>query len=77
MVTRAEYETLLEKMGRLAEEMEDIRQTLLRSRPGDRKRSEEAWSNLMRLSKQISAKWQGPSVVEEIRAQRNRGRSAS
>lgn len=73
MVTRAEYETLLEKMGRLAEKMEDIRQTLLRSRPGDREQSEEAWSNLMRLSKEISAKWQGPSAVEEIRAQRSKG----
>lgn len=73
MATRAEYKTLLKKMDHLTEEMEGIRQMLLKSKPQDEKQSEEAWSNLMRLSKQISAKWQGPSAVEEIRSQRNRG----
>lgn len=73
MVTRAEYKTLLKKMDHLTEEMEDIRQMLLKSRPQDEEQSEEAWGNLMSLSKEISAKWQGPSVVEEIRAQRNKG----
>ncbi len=55
MVTRTEYEVLLKRISRLTEEMEDIRQVLLRSKPRDGKRSEEAWSNLMRLSEEIAS----------------------
>lgn len=73
MVTRTEYEVLFERISRLTEGMEDIQQALLRSKPRDGKCSEEAWSNLMGLSEEISAKWQVPSAVEEIRAQRSKG----
>jgi len=73
MVTRAEYEVILKKIDHLSKEMEDIRQVLLRSKPRDGKRSEEAWNDLMKLSEEISAKWQGPSAAQEIRAQRSTG----
>ncbi len=73
MVTRAEYEVLLKKIDHLTKEMEDIRQVLLESRPRDGKGADEAWNNLMKLSEEISAKWQGPSAAQEIRAQRSKG----
>lgn len=73
MVTRTEYEALIEKTGHLAEEMEVIRRLLLESRPRDRKAADEAWKNLMELSEEISAKWQGPSAAQEITAQRSKG----
>jgi hypothetical protein len=73
MLTQAEYRALIEKLDRLTEEIEGLRQAFLSSRPRHTERSEEAWNNLLSLTKKISANWQGPSVVEEIRAQRAKG----
>lgn len=73
MLTQAEYKALIEKLDRLAEEIEGLRQVLLRSKPCHPERSKEVWNNLLKLSKEISAKWQGPSASEEIRIQRDKG----
>jgi len=64
-------EALLEKIDRLMKEMGDIRRGLLKVESQDKR--EEAWDNLMRLSEEVSAKWQGPSAVDEIKAQRDKG----
>lgn len=72
MITRTEYETLIKKVDKLSREMEDIRRMLLNSDPNNSTRSKEAWRKLMKLSKKVSAKWQGPSVTMEIRDQRNK-----
>lgn len=73
MLTQAEYKALVEKLDRLTEEVEGLRQAFLSSQPRHTERSEEAWNNLLSLTKKISANWQGPFVVEEIRAQREKG----
>jgi uncharacterized protein YlxW (UPF0749 family) len=73
MLTQAEYKALAEKLDRLTEEVEGLRQAFLSSRPRHTERSDEAWNNLLELSKKISANWQGPSAAEEIRAQRDKG----
>lgn len=73
MVTRIEYEALLKKVDHMSKEMEDVRRLLLESKPRDEKEADEIWNNLMKLSEEISAKWQGPSAVKEIRAQRSKG----
>jgi len=64
-------EAILEKIDRLIKEMEDIRRGLLKVQ--DAEEREKAWDNLMRLSEEVSAKWQGPSAVDEIKAQRDKG----
>jgi len=61
---------ILEKIDRLIKEMEDIRRGLLKVQ--DAEEREKAWDNLMRLSEEVSAKWQGPSAVDEIKAQRDK-----
>ncbi len=38
----------------------------------DLKKTKEAWRDMQKLSKEISKKWKGPSVVEEIRDQRTK-----
>ncbi len=38
----------------------------------DKQKTENAWKNLLNTSKQISKKWKGPSVVKEIRKQREK-----
>jgi len=63
-------EAILEKIDRLIKEMEDIRRGLLKVQ--DAEEREKAWDNLMRLSEEVSAKWQGPSAVDEIKAQRDK-----
>jgi len=61
---------ILEKIDRLIKEMEDIRRGLLKVQ--DAEEREKAWDNLMRLSEEVSAKWQGQSAVDEIKAQRDK-----
>jgi len=73
MTSYTKREALLEKINLISKEIEDIRQNLLGASLLDKKEGEEAWNNLMRLSEEISAKWEGPSAVEEIRNQRERG----
>ena len=73
MITRTEYKKLLKKVDQLSEEIEEIRKMLFHQKPGNGDSSREAWSNLMKLSRDISTRWEGPSAAEEIRDQRNKG----
>lgn len=73
MVTRVEYEELCKKIDHLAEEIKELQQVLRPSKTSAGEESEEAWKNLMELVEEISASWQGPDAVEEIRAQRSWG----
>ena len=63
---------LLKKVKLISEEIEDIRQSLLIADQKSKKEGKQAWNKLMKLSDEISAKWQGPSAMEEINRQRNR-----
>lgn len=45
---------------------------LLINRPMDKKRMEQIKSDWEKIRKEASAKWKGPSVVEEIRDQRTK-----
>jgi antitoxin component of MazEF toxin-antitoxin module len=42
------------------------------SKPVDRKKAEQIKSDWEKLRKEVSAKWKGPSAVEEIRDQRTK-----
>jgi len=73
MALYTKYEILLEKINLIFKELEDSRQSVLRAEPQSKKEGEQAWNNLMKLSDEISARWQGPPAVEEIRYQRSKG----
>ena len=66
------YEYLLKKVKLISEEIEDIRQNLLIADQKSKKGGKQAWNKLMKLSDEISARWQGPSAMEEINHQRNK-----
>ena len=38
----------------------------------DKEKTEKAWKDLMEASKDISRLWEGPSAVEDIKAQREK-----
>ena len=66
------HEDLLKKVKLISEEIEDIRQSLLIADQKSKKEGKQAWNKLMKLSDEISAKWRGPSAMEEINRQRNK-----
>ena len=73
MASKIEYKELCEKIDRLVKEVKELQGVVWRLKPSTTKESKEAWENLMNLEEEVSAYWQGPGVVEELRAQRGRG----
>lgn len=59
-------------LDRLTQEISEIKKILIKTEIRDKKKTEMAWKDLMEASKEISRLWQGPSVVEEIKAQREK-----
>ncbi len=56
---------------RLSREIAQLKAALYQS-PTNRTRATLAWDDLLKASREVSANWSGPSVLEEIRAQRER-----
>lgn len=76
MASKVEYKELCGKIDRLVEEVKELQGAVWQLKPSKAKGSEEAWKNLMKLEEEVSAYWQGPGVVEELRTQRGRGPKA-
>ena len=60
------------RVDKLSEEIVEIKKVLITLRPVDKKKSEKAWKDILRTSKEISKKWKGKGAVEEIREQRTK-----
>ena len=73
MASKVEYKELCRKIDRLVEDVRELQGAVWRLKPSTGKESEEAWERLMKLEEDVSACWQGPGVVEELRTQRGRG----
>lgn len=72
MVTSVDYKRLSRKVERLEQELEELQQVLQQWQRSAEKGSEKAWQNLVKLTKEVSARWQGPDAVEEIKNQRDK-----
>lgn len=72
MSNKISYDVLIKKVDYIAEQVGQIKKALMELRPRRKERIEETWNNLTKLSDEISEKWQGIGVVQEIRAQRNK-----
>ena len=69
MQATAEIRTYLDH---ITQDIEELKKMLILRGPANRRKTEEAWKDLMELSKKISRQWTGPDVVEEIRDQREK-----
>jgi len=72
MSNKISYDVLIKKVDYIAEQVGQIKKALMELRPRRKERIKETWNDLMELSDEISEKWQGMEVVQEIRAQRNK-----
>ena len=68
----ADLEVLKGHLDHLAQELTEVRKSIINMEVIDRERSERAWIDLMSVSAEVSRRWQGPTAVEEIRLQRER-----
>ena len=67
-----EYLDIKNRIERISKEITELRKRLILEGVIDKEKSEVAWRNLLILSKEISARWEGFSAVEEIRNQREK-----
>jgi hypothetical protein len=72
MAIQLNYEILSQKVDRLAAQIQELQEMVRRFRPGAEEESQEACARFLELSDKVTASWQGPNVVEEIRMQRSR-----
>jgi len=72
MSNKISYDVLIKKVDYIAEQVGQIKKALIILKPRYEERIEETWNDLMELSEEISEKWRGIGVVQEIRAQRNK-----
>lgn len=56
----------------ITENIEEVKKRLISMERMDRKRSEDAWKDLMELSRTVTREWKGQDAVDEIRDQRER-----
>ena len=61
-----------DRVDELSEEIVKIKRVLIMLYPADKKKSERAWKDLIKASKEVSKKWRGKGAVEEIRDQRTK-----
>ena len=67
------FEVLKEYLDHIFRELAEAKRIIIGLETIDRERSEWAWDDLMSVSAELSCKWQGPTAVEEIRLQREKG----
>ncbi|TYT23494.1 hypothetical protein FY122_03790 [Dictyoglomus thermophilum] len=60
------------RIERIYREITELKKILILESVIDKEKNEVAWRNLLTLSKEISARWEGFSAVEEIRNQREK-----
>lgn len=62
-----------EHLDRISKELSQIKKLLINQWTIDQKKMNVHWEDFLDTSKEISKKWKGPSAVEEIRQQREKG----
>ena len=69
----SEVQILRAHLDLMMQELVQIKRLVIGLGHRDEQKAENAWNELMAASKQISKEWKGPSAVEEIRSQREKG----
>ena len=67
-----ELENLKEHLDRMEQEVIQMRKIVISQEKVNKQKTEQAWNELMLASKEISQKWKGLSVLEEVSAQREK-----
>jgi len=67
-----EYFDIKSRIERICREINELKKMFILEGIIDKEKNELAWRNLLILSKEISARWEGFSAVEEIRNQREK-----
>jgi len=67
-----EYLDIKSHIERISREITELKKILILEGVIDKEKNDVAWRNLLSLSKEISARWEGFSAVEEIRNQREK-----
>ena len=63
---------LLNVLDHLIEEIANLKANLLKPESRNLKDSQKAWDDLVKVSEEMSEKWDGISAVEEIKKQREK-----
>ncbi|MBI2970917.1 MAG: hypothetical protein HYY37_00695 [Candidatus Aenigmarchaeota archaeon] len=58
------------RLDKLEKEIGEVKRVLIRLGSRNKKKSKNAWKNLLQASDEISRKWSGHDAVEDIRRQR-------
>jgi len=59
-------------LGHISEELIQLKKITIGLMTVDKLKAEKAWNDLLDVSRQISKEWKGPSVLDEIRSQREK-----
>ncbi len=65
-------ETLRDKIEHIEQDLVSVRKIIITMNVRNEQKTEAAWKDLIDASKNISKFWNGTSVVEEIRRQREK-----
>lgn len=63
---------LIDRLDRIWAKLAELKWRVILNMQTRPTRDEQAWSDFLDLSKEVSARWSGPGAVEEIRAQREK-----
>jgi hypothetical protein len=62
-----------EHLDSIEREVVQLRKMTIYRRTVDVDKNQKTWNELMALSDEISEQWEGPSAVDEIKSQREKG----
>ncbi|MBI3979013.1 MAG: hypothetical protein HY331_12590 [Chloroflexi bacterium] len=65
-------EQIQRHLDRLYAELAELKRHLIVRSAGEVTPSQRAWCDLMEAAEEISARWSGPSALDEIRSQREK-----
>jgi len=65
-------QALREHLNRITQDLAGVKKILINIETIDAEKAQRAWDDLMLASREISQRWEGPSVVEEINLQREK-----
>ena len=67
-----EFREIKGHLDRVTQELIQIKKLIIGLEVKDKRKTEQAWDDLMSVSKEISRAWKGENAVEEIRDQREK-----
>ena len=66
------HQNIWERLEYVTHEISEIKKTIVKDKLVDKQKTENAWNELVRASKDVSRLWIGKSAVEEIADQRTK-----